>query len=102
MRTLGRIISHQYVLTGIFPVHINRAFIMATLCGRQAVSDEDLVEAFLEYISENKSQELKAILARSDQGELSGEFCEFLLDFSVITRLPEGHWLPTSKPLWCT
>lgn len=63
MRTLGHIISHQYVLTGIFPVHINRAFMVATLCGRQAVSDEDLVEAFLEYISENKSQELKAILA---------------------------------------
>lgn len=81
MRTLGRIISHQYVLTGIFPVHINRAFMVATLCGRQAVSDEDLVEAFLEYISENESQELKAILAQSDQGELSDESCEFLLDF---------------------
>ena len=33
MRTLGHIISHQYVLTGIFPVHINRAFTVATLCG---------------------------------------------------------------------
>ena len=54
---------------------------VATLCGQQAVSDEDLVEAFLEYISENESQELKAILAQSDQGELSGESCAFLLDF---------------------
>ena len=43
MRTPGRIISHQYVLTGIFPVHINKEFIVATLCGRQAVSDEDLI-----------------------------------------------------------
>ena len=25
MRTLGRIISHPYILTGIFPVHVNRA-----------------------------------------------------------------------------
>ena len=73
MRTPGRIISHQYVLTGIFPVHINKEFIVATLCGRQAVSDEDLIEAFLEYISEKESQELKAILAQSDQRELSGE-----------------------------
>lgn len=32
MRTLRRINSLQYVLTGIFPVHINRAFMMATLC----------------------------------------------------------------------
>lgn len=76
MGTLACIISHQYVLTGIFPVHINRAFIVATLCGRQAVSDEDLIEAFLEYISENESQE-----SQSDQGELSGESCEFMLDF---------------------
>ena len=52
-RTLRRIISHHHVLTGIFPVHINRAFMVATLCGRQAVSDKDLIEAFLEYISEN-------------------------------------------------
>ena len=61
MRTLGRTISHQYVLTGIFPVHINRAFMVATLYGRQSVSDEDLIETFLGYISENESQELKAI-----------------------------------------
>ena len=54
---------------------------VATLCGRQAVSDEDLTEAFLEYISENESQELKVTLAQSDQGELSGKSCEFLLDF---------------------
>ena len=54
---------------------------VATLCGRQAVSDEDLVEAFLEYISENESQELRAVLAMSDQGELAGESCEFLQDF---------------------
>ena len=37
---------------------------VAKFCGRQAVSDEDLVEAFLEYISENESQELKSILAQ--------------------------------------
>lgn len=73
MRTLGRINSHQYVLTGIFPVPINRAFMVATLCAWQAVSDEDLIEDFLKYRSENESQELKAILAQSDQGELSGE-----------------------------
>ena len=48
MRTLGQIISHQYVLTGIFPVQINKAFIVAMLCGRQALDNEDLVEAFLE------------------------------------------------------
>lgn len=56
MKTVGRIISHQYILTGIFPVHINRAFIVATLRGRQAVRDEDLIEDFLEYISENESR----------------------------------------------
>ena len=33
MRTLGHIIRYQYVLTGIFPVHINRAFMVATFCG---------------------------------------------------------------------
>lgn len=92
MRTLGRIISHQYILTGIFPVHINRAFMVATLCGRQALSDADLVEAFLEYISENESQELKAILAQSEQGELSGESCESLLDFF-------SDYQVTKKPL---
>lgn len=34
MRTLAQIISHQYVLTGIFPVQINKAFVLAMLCGR--------------------------------------------------------------------
>ena len=81
MRTLGHIISHQYILTGIFPVHINRTFMMATLYGRQALSDEDLIEAFLEYVSENESQELKAILIQAEHEDLSAESCEFLLDF---------------------
>ncbi|PFX12818.1 hypothetical protein AWC38_SpisGene23160 [Stylophora pistillata] len=99
MRTLGRIISHQYVLTGIFPVHINRAFMVAMLCGRQAVSDEDLIGDFLEYISENESQELKAIPAQSDQGELSGESCEFLLDFFSdyqVTKRPSASNLKST------
>lgn len=85
MRILGRIISHQYVLTGIFPVYINRAFMVATLYGRQAVSDEDLIEAFLEYISENESQELKAIHSQTKESSLVN-LVSFCWIFSVITR----------------
>ena len=93
MRTLGRIISHQYILTGIFPVHINRAFMVATLCGRQALSDEDLLEAFLEYVSENEFQELKAVLIQAEHEELSAESCVFLLDFFSdyqVTKRPQA------------
>ena len=81
MRTLGQIISHQYVLTGIFPVQINKAFVVAMLCGRQALDNEDLVEAFLEYVSYNESMALKAALAQSEQGGLSDESYGFLIDF---------------------
>lgn len=93
MRTLGKIISHQYVLTGIFPVQINKGFMVATLCGRQALDNEDLIGAFLEYVSDNESQALKAALTQSEQGQLSDESCDFLLEFLSdyqVTKRPSA------------
>ncbi|KAJ7381391.1 hypothetical protein OS493_001525 [Desmophyllum pertusum] len=62
LRAVGRIISHQYVLTGVFPVQINKAFMVAMLCGRKALTDEDLIEFFLAYISGNESMEMREIM----------------------------------------
>ena len=81
LRAVGRIISHQYVLTRVFPIQINKAFMVAMLCGRQALTDEDLIESFLAYISENESVEMREIIEETKQGKLTEKSYDFLLDF---------------------
>ena len=77
--------SHQYVPNCIFPVQINTASVVAILCGHQALSDkEDLIEAFLEYISVNESLALKAALTHSEQINLINPV--ILSDYQVKKR----------------
>ena len=81
LRAVGRIISHQYVLTRVFPIQINKAFMVAMLCSRQALTNEDLIESFLVYISENESVEMREIIEETRQGKLTEKSYDFLLDF---------------------
>ena len=81
LRAVGRIISHQYVLTGVFPVQINKAFMVAMLCGRKALTDEDLIESFLAYISGNESMEMREIMKECKEGKLTEKSYDFLVDF---------------------
>ncbi|KAJ7373253.1 hypothetical protein OS493_012842 [Desmophyllum pertusum] len=81
LRAVGRIISHQYVLTGVFPVQINKVFMVAMLCGRKALTDEDLIESFLAYISGNESMEMREVMKECKEGKLTEKSYDFLVDF---------------------
>lgn len=51
---LGRMISHQFVLTGTFPIQLAEAQIMHLLFGE--VSDECLIKSFLNLLPERECQ----------------------------------------------
>ena len=62
----------------------------------QTISDDDLMEGFLEYVSQNECEELKTILIQAEREELSAESCEFLLDFFSdyqVTKRPQASKL---------
>jgi len=89
--SLGRILSHGYVMAGVFPTLINKVFFSIILCGKDSVSDEDFLEGFLEYVSSYDSIKLKKILEECSGDKLSRVSTDFLIallsEFGVTKML---------------
>jgi len=46
---LGRIASHGYIVCGVFPVQICKAFMVSSLCGNESITDADLLSSLLAF-----------------------------------------------------
>ena len=57
---LGRIFSHGYIMTGTIPVKICHASLLAMLFGSEKVSENDLLQSFLSYITPWEKQMVEA------------------------------------------
>lgn len=85
---LERILGHGYILTGFFPLHLNEAFVEAMLCGEEAVSDERLIEKFLELLPPFKSMQLIKIVESDKLGAADTEVIVEWEDLYGIQTLP--------------
>lgn len=72
--TLGKIINHSYLLTGIFPVCFNRAYIQAMLLGEGEVPEQLLLECYIEYLGPYEGGKLEEVLSSSNIDEEATEF----------------------------
>lgn len=54
-QTIRRVISHSYLLIGMFPSAISKVFLTAFLAGKDALSADDYISGFLEDVSEYNS-----------------------------------------------
>ena len=79
--TFGRVISHCFLLTGIFPTAISKVFFTALLVGKDALSEDDYIFGFLEHISQYDAMCLEKALEQGKSGSLSSETKAFLFDF---------------------
>lgn len=78
---LGRILSHGYILTGTVPVKICHASLLAMLFGPEKVSENDLLQSFLSYITPWEKQMVDAgmkglliDLSQTQKDEMMGLF----------------------------
>lgn len=79
---LGRIMSHGYVMVGIFPTLISKTFFTALVAGKENVTDEDFLDGFLDYVSSYDKLRLHNIIGEcSTQQSLSASSTDFLVDF---------------------
>ncbi|XP_068737663.1 uncharacterized protein [Montipora capricornis] len=91
--SLGRILSHGFLMVGVFPTSLNKIFISALLVGKQHVSDQNFLEGFLDYISSYDSLRMQKILDENNSKALSNEDTDFLVDFLSeygVTKLPNA------------
>lgn len=81
-QTIGRVISHCYLLLGMFLSVISKVFITALLAGKDALSADDYISGFLEHVSEYDSLLLKSAIKMSRSlGVFPDEMTQFLFEF---------------------
>lgn len=49
---IGQILLHGYLLNGFFPLCFNKPFTLALLVNGDAVSDDRLMDSFLEFVAD--------------------------------------------------
>ena len=87
---LGRIITHQFVLTGTFPVEIAEAQMIQMMFGQ--VSEECLVSSFLSLLPERERQIL--CRAQEEDGSFPTDAILDILSEYNVTSLPTASSLP--------
>ncbi|KAK3703507.1 hypothetical protein QZH41_002223 [Actinostola sp. cb2023] len=75
--TLGKIMHHAFLLTGIFPVSLNQAYIQAMLLGDDEVPEELLLRCYIQYLGPYEGSRLEEAL---NSPTLEKEDKEFIIE----------------------
>ena len=91
--TMGKIFSHCYVLTGMFPIFIARASLQSVLL-TSSVDDSLLMSSFLRYVDEFEQDALKSVM----NGDINAGIDEEVYDnvVAILSRC-QSTQLPTRK-----
>ena len=85
--SIGRILTHQYVLCGVFPVKVSQASLQHTMLGN--VTDECKIESFLRLLQPREREYLSISLA-GDGCFPTEEMIDLFGDYN-IRQLPVWH-----------
>lgn len=91
--TLGKIFSHCYVLTGMFPIFIARASFQSVLLATP-VDDELLKSSFFRYIDEFERDSLLSIMSGDSDAAIDEEVFDNVV--AILSRCQSSQ-LPTRK-----
>lgn len=61
--TLGKILSHGFVITGYFPSFLSIACSSYLLSGNTEVSEDVLLQSFLNFVDDNEARGLQLCLS---------------------------------------
>lgn len=96
---VGRILSHGYVMLGVFPALISKPFFTAPFAEKENITDNDFLNGFLDYISCYDNTRLQTILDEcSSRQSLSACSTDFLFEFLSeynVTKISRVHSLQT-------
>lgn len=78
--SIGKILKHGYTKTGYFPIFLAKAFVTYCLFGDTPLSNDLLMESFLNFVSPMDASLLKEALKTTNQGIYKDEDFIDLLD----------------------
>lgn len=79
-KTLDRAMTHSFLITGIWPIQLSKVFSVAVLVGEEVLTDEDLLESFLEYLLDYESVVLQNALKEAKNGKIESATQQQILD----------------------
>ena len=86
--TIGKIITHAFILYGVFPIQLCKASLLKYLCG--TVDDDILTRSFLEYLPPQEEELLSNFSESTDSQAVIDIFSEFgILNLPTVENLPE-------------
>ena len=88
---MGKIISHCFILTGMFPVFISNAYLQSVLIDK-SVSDETLITSFFRYVDTFEKEAIQSVM--NGENEPDEESLDIAL--GVFSRC-QSNSLPTKK-----
>ena len=83
-QVIGRILSHCFLLTGMFPTAVTKAFVTALLAGKECLTGEDYIADLLAHVAEYDSLRIKSALEMSKSLGHVGVFPEEMFVFSCL------------------
>lgn len=84
---IGRILVKGFCQLNFFPIKLNRAFLIATLFGEQALMQHDLLDSFLAYLSKDEQTLVSSVLNGNLDDDQADEWLDFLQRFGC-KRVP--------------
>lgn len=85
--TLGRVLSHGYIVAGIFPVFLNQAYMQALLFGEASITDDALLQSLIDFLTVYERERLLRILCATELDPMDGEFLLDLEDRAGVTMM---------------
>ena len=93
--TMGKIISHNFVLTGVFPIFISRVSLQSVLVkSKRPIGDGILISSFLRYIDDFEKEAIETIMKENAESNIDDECLEIVL--GVFNRC-QSNCLPTRQ-----
>ena len=91
--SLGRFLFHAYVMTGFFPICLSKVCATALVCGKEFVTDSELVSSFYEFIDPFEANALRQCMRNEDERLLQEVIIPLFSRFCVFS-IPSPNILP--------
>lgn len=81
---LGRVALHGYICSGLFPIRISKVFLKAMMFGGNTISQDEMVQGFLEFVTDHEREFLSHCLRQTVYTpEEKEELLEIVAQFGV-------------------
>ena len=90
-KAIARILVYGYCREGIFPISLSAVFVASCILGEDCLSDEMLLQAFTQYVSEDEKEVMKNCLENRSNVAQNTELLDLLSSYKCFRGPSEDN-----------